>query len=208
MLYSQFGTKVTVLEAMPNLLPFMDNELTEMLAKKLKSSGVDFYTNARVTKVESLEKNEKIIYEFGGKSSSTIAEKVLVAVGRRTNVEALKIDKAGVVSDSGKILVNEKMQTNVPNIYAIGDCLGQVMLAHAASAQGEIAASNALGGAHVYNEKTNPSCVYTNPEFAGVGYTEERAKIEGLEFSVGRFPLSITVRPSLRTGEKVWSKFL
>ena len=200
MLYSQFGTRVTVLEALPQLLPFMDNELTGILAKKLNSMGVEIRTSARVSKVEQSSKGEKVSYEIAGKTESAMADKVLVAVGRRANTESLDLEKASVQSEKGRISVNDRMETNVPGIYAIGDCLGQVMLAHVASAQAEIAVQNAMGDVSLYDGKTNPSCVYTNPEFAGVGYTEEKAKEEGLDYSVGKFPLSHNGKALIENG--------
>ena len=187
--YSRFGAKVTVVEAMPKLLPMMDGELTAMLRKKMEASGVTILTEAKVQSVEAAPVGAKVQVEVGGKVESFEAEKVLVAVGRRTDTEALGLDKVGIAHDRGRITVNDKMETNVPNIYAIGDCLGKVMLAHVASAQGEVAAENALGETAVYDGKTNPSCVYTDPEFAGVGLTEEKAKEEGIPYQVGKFPL-------------------
>ena len=155
--YSRFGAKVTVVEAMPKLLPMMDGELTAMLRKKMEASGVTILTEAKVQSVEAAPAGAKVQVEVGGKVESFEAEKVLVAVGRRTDTEALGLDKVGIAHDRGRITVNDKMETNVPNIYAIGDCLGKVMLAHVASAQGEVAAENALGEAAVYDGKTNPS---------------------------------------------------
>ena len=96
----------------------------------------------------------------------------------------------------------------MPNIYAIGDCLGKVMLAHVASAQGEVAAENALGEAAVYDGKTNPSCVYTDPEFAGVGLTEEKAKEEGIAYQVGKFPLMANGKALIMNGGEGMIKFI
>ena len=100
------------------------------------------------------------------------------------------------------------METNVPNVYAIGDCLGKVMLAHVASAQGEVAAENALGEDAVYNGATNPSCVYTDPEFAGVGLTEEKAKELGIAYTVGKFPLMANGKSLIMNGGVGSIKFI
>ena len=178
--YSKFGTEVTVVEAAPKLLPMMDGELTAQLRKLMEAKGVKIMTDA----------------------------KVLVAVGRRTDTEALHLDAAGIANDRGRITVNDKMETNVPNVYAIGDCLGKVMLAHVASAQGEVAAENALGENAVYNGATNPSCVYTDPEFAGVGLTEEKAKEMGIAYQVGKFPLMANGKSLIMNGGVGSIKFI
>lgn len=206
--YSRFGAKVTVVEAMPKLLPMMDGELTAMLRKKMEASGVTILTEAKVQSVETAPVGAKVQVEVGGKVESYEAEKVLVAVGRRTDTEALGLDKVGIAHDRGRITVNDKMETNVPNIYAIGDCLGKVMLAHVASAQGEVAAENALGETAVYDGKTNPSCVYTDPEFAGVGLTEEKAKEEGIAYQVGKFPLMANGKALIMNGGEGMIKFI
>ena len=206
--YSRFGAKVTVVEAMPKLLPMMDGELTAMLRKKMEASGVTSLTEAKVQSVEAAPVGAKVQVEVGGKVESFEAEKVLVAVGRRTDTEALGLDKVGIAHDRGRITVNDKMETNVPNIYAIGDCLGKVMLAHVASAQGEVAAENALGETAVYDGKTNPSCVYTDPEFAGVGLTEEKAKEEGIPYQVGKFPLMANGKALIMNGGEGMIKFI
>lgn len=206
--YSRFGAKVTVVEAMPKLLPMMDGELTAMLRKKMEASGVTILTEAKVQSVEAAPVGAKVQVEVGGKVESYEAEKVLVAVGRRTDTEALGLDKVGIAHDRGRITVNDKMETNVPNIYAIGDCLGKVMLAHVASAQGEVAAENALGETAVYDGKTNPSCVYTDPEFAGVGLTEEKAKEEGVAYQVGKFPLMANGKALIMNGGEGMIKFI
>lgn len=206
--YSRFGAKVTVVEAMPKLLPMMDGELTAMLRKKMEASGVTILTEAKVQSVEAAPVGAKVQVEVGGKVDSFEAEKVLVAVGRRTDTEALGLDKVGIAHDRGRITVNDKMETNVPNIYAIGDCLGKVMLAHVASAQGEVAAENALGETVVYDGKTNPSCVYTDPEFAGVGLTEEKAKEEGIPYQVGKFPLMANGKALIMNGGEGMIKFI
>lgn len=206
--YSRFGAKVTVVEAMPKLLPMMDGELTAMLRKKMEASGVTILTEAKVQSVEAAPVGAKVQVEVSGKVESFEAEKVLVAVGRRTDTEALGLDKVGIAHDRGRITVNDKMETNVPNIYAIGDCLGKVMLAHVASAQGEVAAENALGETAVYDGKTNPSCVYTDPEFAGVGLTEEKAKEEGIPYKVGKFPLMANGKALIMNGGEGMIKFI
>jgi len=187
--YSSFGTKVTIIEMLPKLLPMMDGDLTGIVEKKLVASGIEIYKEAQVLSVEESSQGAKVKVSLKGIEKYFEAEKVLVAVGRRTATAELKLENAGIANDRGRIIVNDKQETNVKNVYAIGDCLGKVMLAHTASAQGEVAAENALGFEAIYDEKTNPSCVYTNPEFAGVGMTEEKAKEKKIDYIVGKFPL-------------------
>ena len=118
------------------------------------------------------------------------AEKVLVAIGRKANTASLNLEAAGLANDRGRIIVNDKMETSVPGVYAIGDCVkGYAQLAHTASAMGEVAAENIMGTPAVYDEKTNPTCVYMEPEAASVGLTEEQCKAKGIDYKVGKFPL-------------------
>ena len=206
--YSRFGTEVTVVEAMSKLLPMMDGELTAQLRKMMEARGIKIMTDAKVQSVEASGAVTKVNVEVGGKVEAFTAEKVLVAVGRRTDTEALNLDAVGIANDRGRISVNDKMETNVANVYAIGDCLGKVMLAHVASAQGEIAAENALGEDVLYDGATNPSCVYTDPEFAGVGLTEEKAKELGIGFKVGKFPLMANGKALIMNGGVGMIKFI
>lgn len=206
--YSKFGTKVTVVEAMPKLLPMMDGELTAQLRKMMEARGIQIMTDAKVQSVEASAVGAKVNVEVGGAVQSFEAEKVLVAVGRRTDTAALNLDAADIENDRGRIAVNDRMETNVPNVYAIGDCLGKVMLAHVASAQGETAAENALGEESHYNGLTNPSCVYTDPEFAGVGLTEEKAKELGVDYQVGKFPLMANGKSLIMNGGAGMVKFI
>jgi dihydrolipoamide dehydrogenase len=184
--YHTFGTQVTIVEAMPNILPFMDSELASLLRKSLERRGIKILTNAKVKSV----KQSSVEVEVGTEMSTYHADIILTAVGRKAETTALELDKIKLAHDKGRIKVNTYMQTNIQNIYAIGDCLGQIMLAHVASAQGELAAEHALGHKGSLNIATNPSCVYTNPEFAGVGITEEEAKAQKIAYAVGKFPMA------------------
>jgi dihydrolipoamide dehydrogenase len=189
-LYSTFGCKVTIIEMQKEILPMMDGELAKIIRAKLVRKGVDIYTKAKVLSIKDEGFEAKITVEMSEANRIDIScEKVLICVGRKTNTDALSLDKAGILHDKGRITVNDKMETNVNGIYAIGDCTGKSMLAHVASAHGEVAAENALGHERLFDMKTNPSCIYTNPEFASVGLTEEMAKEQGIEYIVGQFPL-------------------
>ena len=201
-LYSTLGCKVTIIEMQKEILPMMDGELTRIIRAKLAQKGVEVYLEAKVMSLKDNGAEAEITVEMSdGKTKIFPCEKALISVGRRTNTEALALEKAGIIHDRGRIAVNDKMETNVAGIYAIGDCIGKVMLAHIASVHGEVAAENALGHDSVFNIKTNPSCVYTNPEFASVGLTEEKAKEQGVDYIVGKFPLSGNGRSLIMGGD-------
>lgn len=188
-LYNAFGTKVTVIEMLPKLLPMMDGELAAIARNQLVKSGIEIHTEAQVLAIEDCSQGAKVKVSMNGKEEYFDAEKILVAVGRLIVTSSLRLENAGIANERGRIIVDEKQHTNIANIYAIGDCIGKVMLAHTASAQGEVAAENAMGIESVYDESTNPSCVYIHPEFAGVGLTEEKAKDQNINYVVGKFPL-------------------
>jgi dihydrolipoamide dehydrogenase len=187
--YRSFGTKVTIVEMAPEILPLMDAELAGTLRKILKKKGIEILVSAKLESIEDNGALAKVNLLLGDKKNVLESEKVLVSVGRRANTESLSLESAGINHDRGRVVVDEHMRTSVPGVYAVGDCLGRTMLAHVASAQGEVAAEHAMGHDARYDGRTNPSCVYTDPEFASVGLTEEEAKSRGLEYSVGKFPL-------------------
>lgn len=190
-MYSAMGTKVHVVEMLSEILPNMDVELVKMLKKQFIQKGIEFHTSAKVVKISDVDGGARVdVIDKEGKNIELKGEKVLLSVGRRTNVAGLGLDEVGIATDRGRILVDEKMETNVDGVYAIGDCNGQMMLAHVASYQGEVAAENALGHASKSSLRSNPSCVYTNPEFASVGITEEMAKEQNLSYKAGKFSLA------------------
>jgi dihydrolipoamide dehydrogenase len=188
--YMRYGTKVTVVEMLPKLLPLMDGELTTMLQKKLKRQGMDIMTSAKVLKVEGTDIGARVTVQKDDGEVEIEAEKVLVCVGRGPLTDGLGLEKAGITTQNGFIETNDRMETNVPGVYAVGDCTGKLMLAHAAMTMGETAAENALGGSRSFDPAKSPSCAYVGPEFAGVGCTEDKAKELGLDYKVGKFPTS------------------
>lgn len=207
-LYTALGAKVTIVEMLPQILPMMDRELTAIQRSLLEKKGIRILTEAAVKAVADRGTEAAVTVECKGKKEEILADKVLVSVGRRTDTEALCLDAAGIKHDRGKIVVDAYQKTNVPGIYAIGDCTGGSMLAHVASDQGEIAAENAMGASHVYDGKTNPSCIYTDPEFAGVGLTEEKAKEQGIAYVTGKFPLSANGKSLIMGGQDGMIKIL
>lgn len=192
--YRRFGAKVTVLELQPRILPQMDGELAELAKAQLISEGMDVRTGARVTSVDTTAKGAAVHAEIDGRDNVFEAEKVLVCVGRSPNLESLCLEKAGIAVEDGFIKVDAHLETSVKGVYAVGDCSGRLMLAHAAMAMGEAAAENAMGGDAGFDADMSPACAYVGPEIAGVGYTEERAKELGIEYIVGRFPTSANGR--------------
>ena len=202
--YAAFGTKVTVLEALDHMLPMLDSELTALGVEHMKKMGMVFHLNTRVTSVEPGSKtNVKVRAQMpDGSTAEFDADKVLVATGRRANTEALNLAAGQVESDrKGRIPVNNRMETNVPGVYAIGDCvLGKAQLAHTASAMGEVAAENIMGIPSIYNESTNPTAVYIFPEAASVGLTEEQCLAENIPYKVGRFPLTANGKSLILNG--------
>lgn len=185
--YSRFGAKVTVVEMSPKLLPLMDAELTTAVSRQLEANGMDILTESKVVSVENTSAGGRVHVECKNGERVIEAEKILVCVGRRPNTDDLALEKAGVKTSRGFIQVNDRMETSVPGIYAVGDCNGKLMLAHAAMMMGETAAENAVGGAKTFDALSSPSCAYIGPELAGVGFTEEQLKARGIEYKVGRF---------------------
>ena len=189
--YAAFGTKITVVEALDHMLPMLDGDLTAIGVKHMKKMGMEFNLECPVQAVEASPVGAKVVCKNkAGETVSFEAEKVLVAIGRRANTASLNLEAAGLNNDRGRIIVNDKMETSVPGVYAIGDCvMGYAQLAHTASAMGEVAAENICGVEAHYDEKTNPTCVYMEPEAASVGLTEEQCKAKGIDYKVGKFPL-------------------
>ncbi len=200
-LYNALGAKVSVIEMMGEILPTMDSELARIARTDLAARDIAIHTNAKVLSIKDSGREALVRVKMPNGSEQDFAgEKVLISVGRKNCNESLKLDKIGVTQERGWIKADEKMQTNVKGVYAIGDCNGQILLAHVASVQGEIAAENAMGHHAVFDAASNPACVYTSPEFAGVGLTEEQAKERKLDYVVGKFPLAANGRSLIMDG--------
>lgn len=190
-LYSRLGTKITIIEVLDRILPNMDTEITSIVKGKLQNDGIDIYTSGRVLAIEKTSEGGSVKFSTEEGELAVTAEKVLMAVGRRPYTAGLAIEELDIETERGAIKVNEYMRTNLPHIYAIGDCTGGMMLAHVSSAQAIAAAKNAvLGDTERYSNKTTPSCVYLEPEFASVGLTEEQATKQYKNVKVGKWDLS------------------
>lgn len=188
-IYSSLGSKVYIIEMLPDLLPMIDKEISEILLKSLKKKKIELYLDS---KVEMIEEGMKVIFNNRGIKEEIDCDTVLVAAGRTANINGiealnLNIDKKG-------IKVDNQMKTNIDNIYAIGDVTGTIQLAHIAAYQGIIAAHNALGDKKQFNLDAIPSCVYTIPEIAWVGLNETEAKAKYKDIKIGTFPYAISGR--------------
>ena len=179
-IYRKFGSELTVLEFCPNVLPRFDVDLAKRLKAALAKREISIETGARVTAIEG----GKVLWTKGEKSFETEADCILMAVGRRPNLKSLNLDEAGIEYTPRGIVVNENMQTNVPGVYAVGDITGGMMLAHVASAQGRRALNHICGTADGIDFSVVPAAVFTVPEAACVGKTEEEC--EGTETMVGK----------------------
>jgi dihydrolipoamide dehydrogenase len=189
-IFGTFGVQVTVVEMLERLLPLMDADLGQSLARTMDQRGVQLHLSSRVTRLDPVDGGLKVTVATLNGELELETDQVLVAVGRRPNVEDLGLEVAGVRVEKTGIPVDAQMRTSVPGIYAIGDVTGGMQLAHVASQGGEVAVENALGHTSALNLKTVPGCVYTDPEIASVGLTEEQARQAGYDIRVGRFPLS------------------
>ncbi|HBI93963.1 MAG TPA: dihydrolipoyl dehydrogenase [Terrisporobacter glycolicus] len=184
--YSSLGTKVTIIEVLPQILGRMDSDGAKALARQFKKDKIKVMCNVAT---DSFEVSDDIVKLDLNNGKSLEAEVVLLCTGRKPNLANSGVAEAGVkMTDRGFIEVNEYMETNLEGVYAIGDIIPGAMLAHVASAEGMVAAENAVrGNGETVNYKSIPSCVYTEPEVAGVGKTEDELKAEGVEYHVGKF---------------------
>lgn len=194
--YARMGAKVSVIEFMDSLIPTMDRTMGKELQKSLKKIGFEFFLKHKVTAVES--KGKEVTVKAENTKGETIEVKgdyVLVSIGRRPYTDGLNAEAAGVkITERGQVEVNDHLQTNVPNIYAIGDVVKGAMLAHKAEEEGVFVAETILGQKPHINYNLIPGVVYTWPEVAAVGYTEEQLKEKGIKYKVGKFPFMASGR--------------
>ena len=189
--FNEFGSQVHLIEMMPNILPNEDLEISKELEKLFKKTGINIYTDTKVSNIKKLQKNVKVSLEKGKTSKIINAEKVLIATGVQGNIEEIGLENVGIKTDNDSIVINEFNQTSVRNIYAIGDVSGPPWLAHVASAQGHVAAEHASGlTTHPLDYSNVPACTYCQPQVASLGLTEKAAKDKGYKIKVGRFKFS------------------
>jgi dihydrolipoamide dehydrogenase len=195
--YATMGTKVTIVEFLPNIVPVEDEEVSKQLEKSFKKVGIEIMTEASVESVDTKGDGCKVNIKTKTGNITLDAEIVLSAVGIEANITGLGLEEAGVKTDKGKIVVDKYYATNVPGYYAIGDCVPGQALAHVASAEG-ITCVEKIKGLHteVIDYNNIPGCTYCQPEVASVGFTEKKAKEAGYEIKVGKFPFSASGKAS------------
>ena len=195
--YNAMGTDVTLVEYMDNIVPVEDEDISKQLGRSFKKAGINVMTNAEVTKVDTTGKVCKVTIKTKKGEEIVDADIVISAVGVIANLENIGLEDVGIVTDKGKIKVDEFYATNIPGYYAIGDCVPGQALAHVASAEG-ITCVEKIAGHHPEPIDYNniPGCTYSSPEIASVGFTEKAAKEAGYELKVGKFPFSASGKAS------------
>ncbi len=193
--YDALGSKVSIVELSPSLIPGCDKDLVRPLEKRVKKRYENIWLESKVTGIEALKKGLKVSFEGKKTPATDTFDRVLLAVGRSPNGKLINAEAAGVqVDERGFIAVDKQQKTNVEHIYAIGDIVGQPMLAHKATHEGKVAAEVISGMKSYFDAKTIPSVAYTDPEIAWMGKTEEQCKAEGIEYTKGAFPWAASGR--------------
>jgi dihydrolipoamide dehydrogenase len=194
--FNAFGTEVTLIEALPNVLPLEDAECSAEVAKSFKKRKMDVLTGARISNVSVGADSVSLSVEANGQKKDLTVEKVLVAAGRAAVTESIGLKETGVqLTERGYVKIDERFETTAKGVYAIGDVAGNQMLAHKGSREGHVLAE-LLAGQHTHpvNYKNVPSCTYCHPEVASIGLTEQQCKDQQLDYKVGRFPFSANGR--------------
>jgi dihydrolipoamide dehydrogenase len=189
--YNSMGTKVTIVEFMPNVVPVEDEDISKQFERSLKKAGINIMTNASVEKVDTTGEGVKATVKTANGEEILEADIVLSAVGIKSNIENIGLEEVGIATDRDKVLVNAYYQTNIPGYYAIGDIVPGQALAHVASAEGILCVEK-IAGLHTepLDYGNIPGCTYATPEIASVGLTEKAAKEKGYELKIGKFPFT------------------
>ncbi|NGX15597.1 dihydrolipoyl dehydrogenase [Wenzhouxiangella sp. XN24] len=207
--YDALGVKVSVVELTDTLMPGCDRDLVRPLEKRIKARYEAIMTGTKVTEMKALKSGIKVSFEGKNAPDKPVTyDRVLVAVGRRPNGEVIDGNAAGVMVERGFIPVDKQQRTNVEHIFAIGDIVGQPMLAHKATHEGKVAAEVACGEKSAFDARVIPSVAYTDPEIAWVGLTEDQAKAEGVEYEKGVFPWAASGRSLAIGREEGFTKLL
>ena len=198
-IYRSFDSEVTILEMLPRLVPIEDEDVSKELARVFRKRGINFYTGAKVEKVEKTKAGISVAFSADGKQQKIDADKILIAVGRKPNTENVGVEKTRIKSDRGFIKTNEWMQTDEPGVYAIGDIvLGTPQLAHVGAMEGIVAVSKIAGKEDKpIDLQKIPNCTYCHPEIGSVGLTEAKAKELGHTVKIGKFPFTANSRASI-----------
>jgi dihydrolipoamide dehydrogenase len=200
MMYAKLGTKVTVIEAMDQVLPGFDPDVVKVIERRLKKDKIAVFTQAQALGWEEGDDGAVLKYKTAKGEQTLAADVILVTVGRRPNTDAIGLDTVGVAMEGRFIKTDAQLRTNVPGVYAIGDCTTGLMLAHKASHEGEIAAEVIAGHAAANDAKTVPAVVFTDPEIATAGLMEHEARAKGFDVKVGKVPFAAIGR-ALTTNE-------
>ena len=206
--FSSFGCHVTIVEAMERILPTMDREISQSLNMVLKKRGVSIHTGAMVEKLEQDENGLVCHFTEKGKAQAVPAQQVLVAIGRRPNTQGLFAEGFELACERGRIITDENFRTSVDSIYAIGDVTSKIQLAHMASAQGICAVHTIAGQKPPIDLRYVPGCIYTDPEIASVGITEDEAKQQGIPVKKGKFLMTGNGRSLIDEQERGFIKVL
>lgn len=188
--YGVVGCKVDVVEMLPKIAGPIDAEISTLLQKGYEKEGMTFHLGAKVVRVEG----DGVVFEKDGKEQKLTCDKVLLAIGRKSVIDTCGIERLGIVTERGAIRVDDQMRTNALNVFAVGDCNGRSMLAHSAYRMGEVAVNTILGRKDRMRYKAIPSVLYTNPEVACVGMSEEQAKEAGIETVSVKLPMAYAGR--------------
>ena len=188
--FNSAGSKVTIIEMLDHIAGNTDRDISNILLKNYQKKGVEFRLNSKVVEI----KNGAVVYESAGKLEEIEADKVLMSIGRRPVVQNIGLENIGVEVENGAIKTDERGKTNVPEVYAAGDVNGKSMLAHTAYREAEVCVNNMLGRLDIMRYNAVPSVIYTNPEVACVGETEETAREKGIEFEVVKLPMRYSGR--------------
>ncbi|WP_332681305.1 dihydrolipoyl dehydrogenase [Bosea sp. (in: a-proteobacteria)] len=208
--WARLGAKVTVVEYLDRILPGMDDEIAKQFQRILQKQGFEFHLGSKVTKVETAKKGATVTVEpaAGGEARTLSADIVLVAIGRRPNTDGLGLDKAGIATERGRVVIDEHFKTNLAGVYAIGDVVRGPMLAHKAEDEGMAVAEIIAGKAGHVNYDAIPGIIYTAPEVAAIGKTEEELKAAGIAYKVGKFPFTANARARAMRHTDGFVKFL
>ncbi|XOV67332.1 MAG: dihydrolipoyl dehydrogenase [Fluviicola sp.] len=207
--YNAIGTEVTIVEYLPNIVPIEDQDVSKELAKNFKKAGIKIMTESSVESVDTKGSGCKVKVKTKKGEETIECDVVLSAVGIEANIQNIGLEDVGIVTDGGRILVNDYYQTNIPGYYAIGDVLPNAALAHVASAEGIICVEKIAGHNPEPLDYNNiPGCTYCSPEVASVGMTEEKAKEAGYEVKVGKFPFSASGKASAAGAKEGFVKLI
>ena len=201
-IYQAFGVQVSVVETLPTLLPNIDEEIPKRLTPLLKRSGMEILTKTMVKQIRQEGENLVVQVEDSKGVREITTDRVLLSTGRRPSLRGIDVANLGLETEAGAIKVTAQMQTNLPGVYAIGDAVGGIMLAHVASAEGIIAAEHIGLGSGTMSYRAIPSAIFTHPEIASVGSTEQELKASGKVYRVSKFPFSANGK-ALTLGESV-----